>query len=242
MSEAPVTPRRFDRWFRWRGRDVSRLEAFSDAVFALVIALLFLQSTPPTDGASLAEAMKSLLPFAITFALLALVWSEHYLFFRRYDLRDAVTITGNFVLLFLVLFYAHPLKFVFTWIAALWLGPIDGVDPNTGMAGPVNPIWFYSAGFAAIYVVYALLYWRAWALRDALRLDASERLLTASGIVQSALYVAVALVSLSFAALDLPGAAGLVFFALGPIMGLHGYWQGNRLRRLGVPGAGAAAS
>lgn len=231
--ESSPPQRRLDRHFRWRGQQVSRLEAFSDAVFALVIALLFLQTTPPTDLASLAAAMKSLLPFAATFALLALIWGEHYLFFRRYDLGDGPTIAANFALLFLVLFYAYPLKFVFTWIASLLLGEIAGVDPAHAMAGGhTNPIWFYSTGVLAIYAVYGLLYGRALALRRELQLNATETFLTRSAILQCGLYAAIAGLSLLLAALWQPGAAGLVYFAVGPAMAWHGFWQGRRVARL----------
>ena len=57
---------KIDPAFRWRGDGVSRLEGLTDAVFAIVLALLFLRNQPPgsfddllaNDDASLAEALR----------------------------------------------------------------------------------------------------------------------------------------------------------------------------------------
>jgi hypothetical protein len=42
------------------------------------------------------------------------VWCDHYVFFRRYGLQDYLTMHLSAVLLFVVLFYVYPLKFLFT--------------------------------------------------------------------------------------------------------------------------------
>ena len=63
MSEgpAPITPRRLDRGFRWRGEaDVSRLESFTDGVFAIVLALVFLRAEPPLSFGDLDAALRSM--------------------------------------------------------------------------------------------------------------------------------------------------------------------------------------
>ena len=58
--------------------------------------------------------MRGFLAFAICFALLFQVWWRHYNFFRSYDLEDAPTIALTGVLLFVVLFYVYPLKFLWS--------------------------------------------------------------------------------------------------------------------------------
>ena len=52
--------------------------------------------------------------FAATFASISWIWYEHYLFFRRYPLEDGLTVVLNSILLFVVVFYSYPLKFMFT--------------------------------------------------------------------------------------------------------------------------------
>lgn len=75
MSDAaPPRGRRFpDPDCRWRGIDVARMQACADAVFALVPALRFLRATPAATIGDLEAAMKGLLPFAVTFLMLAMV-------------------------------------------------------------------------------------------------------------------------------------------------------------------------
>ncbi len=96
-----------------RRHDISRLEAFSDAVFGFALALLVVSSQPPTSYAELMDRMIGAVPFACCFALLVWIWYEHNAFFRRYGLQDGFTILLNSVLLFVVLLYVYPLKFIF---------------------------------------------------------------------------------------------------------------------------------
>src|SRR6516225_8221470 len=108
--------------FRKRGREISRIEAFSDVVFGFALTLLVVSLEVPRTFAGLIEDMRGFLPFAVCFAVLAYVWWAHHQFFRRYGLDDVVTAVLNFVLLFVVLFYVYPLKFMFTGIFNEWSG------------------------------------------------------------------------------------------------------------------------
>src|SRR5579872_6785537 len=109
-----------DPHFRWRGHEMSRLEAFSDAVFAFAVTLLVVSLEVPHTFAQLKTTMLGFPAFAICFTLLILVWQEHVQFCRRYGLQDAATVTWNSILLFVVLFYVFPLKFLFTVLVAAW--------------------------------------------------------------------------------------------------------------------------
>ena len=102
--------------FRWRGGEISRVEGFSDAVFAFAVTLLVVSLEVPRTFNELAGAMRGFSPFAVCFTLLIVIWREHYVFFRRYGLQDNTTIWLNAALLFVTLFYVYPLKFVFTLV------------------------------------------------------------------------------------------------------------------------------
>jgi len=244
-ASAPApAPRIIDRHFRWRGSNVSRLEGFTDAVFAIVLALLFLRAAPPENFTELHAAMKALVPFAATFAIIAYVWVEHWLFSRRYDLQDGWTTLLNLLLLFLLLFYAYPLKFLFTLMSVGIFGPIGALDMKhlsagiTGESDVVRLFVWYGAGYGTIFGVIGLLYLRARALRDQLELDPVERVLTDAAIVQCALQAGVAclsiLVAVTFGVAW--GWPGWIYCTIGPLMAVHGRWEGRRVRRLLAPG------
>ncbi|HYY97546.1 MAG TPA: TMEM175 family protein, partial [Pyrinomonadaceae bacterium] len=117
--------------FRLRGLgEVSRVEALSDGVIAFAITLLVVSLEVPRTFDELLVTMRGFLAFAITFAMLFHVWLVQYKFFRRYGLNDNFTIWLTALLLFVVLFYVYPLKFVWT----LFVNQLTGVP--AGFSAP----------------------------------------------------------------------------------------------------------
>src|SRR5438034_8935213 len=100
--------------FRWRSHEVSRTEGLSDAVFGFAITLLVVSLEVPRTYGELMQTMRGFGAFAISFTLLFIVWYNQYKFFRRYGLQDNATLILNGALLFVVIFYVYPWKFVFT--------------------------------------------------------------------------------------------------------------------------------
>jgi len=107
--------------FFWRGGDVSRIEALSDAVFAFAVALLVVSLDVPTTFSEFVETMMGFVGFAFAFGLLFMIWHSHYIFFRRYGMEDGPTIALNAFVLFFVVFYIYPLKFLSRLLAATYL-------------------------------------------------------------------------------------------------------------------------
>src|SRR4029078_3921755 len=101
MRSPPMQPRH---------HEVTRLEGFSDAVFAFALTLLVVSLEAPKTLADLEKLVRGALPFGLMFAMVCWIWYEHNLFFRRYGLQDGWTVFLNCVLLFVVLFYVYPLK------------------------------------------------------------------------------------------------------------------------------------
>src|ERR1700748_2581966 len=99
---------------RWRSHEPTRLETFSDAVFAFAVTLIIVSLEVPKSFDELFETMKGFVSFGICFTLLFIIWNNQNIFFRRYGLVDAYTTFLNGVLLFVVLTYTYPLKFLFT--------------------------------------------------------------------------------------------------------------------------------
>jgi uncharacterized membrane protein len=218
--------------FRWRGEDVSRVEAFTDAVFAFAVTLLVVSLEVPKTFDELLVDMRGFFAFAICFALLLFVWYEHYKFFRRYGLRDLPTLWLNSVLLFLVLFYVYPLKFVFT----LWMDQLFGFSENEMIEASQVPLLMliYGAGFVAIQLVFVLMYLRAYSLRDTLGLGAHELSITREEIQGYLLNVAVGLASIAiavFGGVGVVSLAGYIFLLIFPLQTINGRVMASRRRR-----------
>jgi hypothetical protein len=234
--------------FRDRGRAGSRLESFSDAVFAFTLALLVVSMEVPRSFAQLKETMSGFVAFAACFAILLWIWYEHYSFFRRYGLHDTVTIALNGLLLFVVLFYVYPLKFMFSLLALLFFG-IGSFEALGG--GPViawgdtrQLMVIYGLGFLAVFTVFALLYARALALRAALDLTELEVFDTRTAM-RAHVYSAAVGVAAILLALVLPqpytGVSGFLYAALGPVHAVHGIRTGRRREHLEARLAARAA-
>src|SRR5215208_7957831 len=183
--------------FRWRGEDISRLEGFSDAVFAFAVTLLVVSLEVPKTFDELLTTMRGFLAFALCFYLLLLVWYDHYKYFRRYGLNDTPTLWLNSALLFITLMYVYPLKFLFTEL----IDELFGFANNETIELSQIPLLMviYGAGFVAVQVVFVLLYLRAYSLRGALGLDAHELSITREEIQSSLLNAAVGLASVAVA-------------------------------------------
>lgn len=101
----------------------------------------------------------------------------------------------------------------------------------------------YGAGFVAVQLVFALMYLRAYSLRDALQLDAQALSVTREEIQSCLLNISVGLASVAIAVLG--GAAtvsraGYVYALLFPLQATNGRVLGSRRRKLRGP-AGEAA-
>src|SRR5919112_5924117 len=203
--------------FSWRGQEVSRVEGLADAVFGFALTLLVVSLEVPNTFDELLATMRGFFAFAISGWLLYSVWFDHYIFFRRYGLQDTLTMHLSSVLLFVVLFYVYPLKFLFTALMDELLGFSTQVGSSTGdvvetiRAGqwPLLIVLF-GVGFVVVQLVYFLLYWRAYALRDMLELNASEASITRQEIQG---YLLLAAVGLSSIAIALLGAQGAIAWA-----------------------------
>ncbi|MFZ0794959.1 MAG: TMEM175 family protein, partial [Candidatus Korobacteraceae bacterium] len=183
--------------FRRRSHDISRIEAFSDVVFGFSLTLLVVSLEVPHTFGELMADMRGFVPFAVCFGLLAQVWWLHHNFFRRYGLDDATTATLNFVLLFVVLFYTYPLKFVFVGLFNQMTGHAQAYDA-AGKAIPwIEPqqapmlMIIYGLGYAAVFVIFVLLYRNALRKREQLELTALELFDTRTSIVESSFQVGV---------------------------------------------------
>ena len=229
--------------FRLRGLgEVSRVEALSDGVMAFAITLLIVSLEVPRTFDELLVTMRGFLAFAITFAMLFHVWHTQYRFFRRYGLNDNFTIWLTALLLFVVLFYVYPLKFVWTFMVNALLGFGVTVQTASGAVEPVVrreqvPLMLvvYGLGFAAVFAIFALLYMHAHRKRFELDLNELEVFDTRSWFQENALMSLVGVLSVALA-LTRDGRytafAGMSYWLIAPVLFVHGHMRGRRRKSI----------
>lgn len=160
----------------WRSHEPSRIETFSDAVFAFALTLIIVSIEVPKSFDELMETMKGTISFGVCFALLFQIWNNQNIYFRRYALNDFYTIMVNAVLLFVVLIYTYPLKF----LSMLLFSFSDGMYTKNGhefpmmRTGQTQPLMLiYGAGFFVIYLLFYLMYRHA--AKNAAQIGLNER-------------------------------------------------------------------
>ncbi len=210
-----------------RFREVSRLEAFSDAVFGFALTLLVVSLDTPSTTAELRQLVGGFLPFGVTFAMVSWIWYQHNVFFRRYGMQDAWTTALNCMLLFVVLFYVFPLKY----LTLTLIGPLTmnraGLPPLSELSGPLV-LAVYSTGVLMIFGLFVLLHLHAWRLRAQLDLTPLEEVVLRYGLRAHQYSAALAVVSLILVWLNPTNTffAGVIYVLMGPLHGWNGYRSG----------------
>jgi uncharacterized membrane protein len=225
----PLEALRGERHFRWRGGDVSRVEALTDSVFALAITLLILSTEVPGTYEEFRAMLEGLPAFACCFALFVLLWYYHFQFHRRFGLENLYTIFLNVCLLFLILVYVYPAKFLFTALSDVLLFDRPRVLPSEMML-------FYSSGVVGIFLLYTLMYLHAYGHREVLGLNDVEVHMTRTTIREHLIHTGVGVASILLAFAGRGGLAGLIYMLVGPLQFLNGWLSGRTL-----PGGKVAA-
>lgn len=227
--------RRDSSGFRLRGLAATRIETFTDAAFAFALTLLVISLDPLTEFGSLMAGLEGIPPFLASASMLMLFWWGHHEWSRRYGMDDFVTFILSCCLVFTVLIYVYPLRFVFSLMQS-WICQLADIKLTNAVVieSPevVNKAFvIYGAGFSAMAGVLLLLHVHSWRQRDALQLDTIERFETRAVMgVWTILLCAGALSTM--VALTLPstmaGFPGWIYAALGVVMPIYGAASNRR--------------
>lgn len=175
--------------FTLRGKEVGRLEGLSDGIFSLAIGLLLVSSQVPESFHELLSFIEDFPAFFLCILMVSRIWRMHYEFFLLYGLKDKFSILINFFLLFLVLFYVYPLKFLASFVTKWFFLEIKLVFSHQEIYQkelnrlftqvistsqlPVLSV-IYSIGLMMIFWCFAIFYGHAYRLREVLHLSPLE--------------------------------------------------------------------
>lgn len=164
--------------FKIRSDSPSRLENFSDAVFAFSITLLMISLEVPQTFTQILELTDELIAFAITIIPLFIIWQQHRQFFRRYGLDDRVVLKWNTILLFIVLIFIFPLKFLSLFLVRFYSSVLFGTPTvfGTMINGEQVPMLmvYYGLGALGLIFVFSRFYKHALNKKDELELNTYE--------------------------------------------------------------------
>jgi uncharacterized membrane protein len=222
--------------FRLRGMQMTRLETFIDAAFAFAISMLVIAAQQiPDNIQTLLAAFKNVPTFVCSIAVLGIFWRGHWLWSRRYGLEDSASILISWAMIVTILIFIYPLKAIF---GAMWyllssrqVGQPFSLHTTESQARTIFAI--YALGLIAISAEILLLNLRAWQLREPLRLNVRERLVTRGELTGWSVPIGVGIVSLVFA-LALPPEqiqwSGWVYFSMIILVPLHDFFHKRRLK------------
>src|SRR6476620_9151263 len=195
--------------FQLRGHEVKRIEAFSDAVFAFAVTLLIVSLEVPKSFEELMVTMRGFFAFGVSFVLLMLIWYEQNIFFRRYGMDDLITIVLNCTLIFLVLFYVYPLKFLFTLVFRSQIYG-EGHSPFIiQVTDTPKLMMLYGTGYILIYLLFSCMYIHALRKKTALQLSVREIFDTRTKLFKNIILISIGLLSVLVSQILSPGSAGI---------------------------------
>src|SRR5439155_1283817 len=111
-ASSPAFPRSSAPGHRTSGMSKSRVEAFSDGVFAIAITLLVLTIAEPSDyghlGSQLWDRWPSLAAYVVSFLVIGIMWLNHHSVFNHFERIDRPLVYLNQLLLLTVVFLPYP--------------------------------------------------------------------------------------------------------------------------------------
>ena len=215
-----------------------RLQGFSDAVFAFACTLLVVSLEAPKNFAELTADLRGFVAFGLAFAMLIQIWSAHHKLFRRFPIDDAWAVFLNACLLFTVLLFVYPLKFLAVGVVGNVFGFGGHVDQGINSKAQLAELFiFYGIAFASVFGLIAALYMHANRTSRRAGLQ-SEALVAADQMRHYLVLSAVGCLSILCSALGIGlqyGLPGWIYTLLGPAAWVNGVLTGRRQRRASSP-------
>lgn len=219
---------------RWRLHEPTRLEAFSDAVFAFALTLVVISLEVPHQFEELVVLMKGFFGFAVCFLFIMLIWHDQYTYFRRFGLQDTRTTFYNMALLFMVIYLVYPLKFLFFYLGSGFSGGHGELETTMRFKdqGEVCQLMIiYGIGYLIIYTLMTLMYAHALKRKNDIALSPLEVYNTKTYMYTFMGRIVVVIISITIAVIGLNKEglyafiSGISYSGIGLVM-----WQVNAQR------------
>jgi uncharacterized membrane protein len=222
---------------RIRNHEVYRIETFSDGVFAFALTLLIVSLEVPKSFAELKEIIWGFPAFLVGAFFLFLIWSEQNEFFRSYGMKDKISVRLNAVLLFVVLFYVYPIKFLFTVLFSHNKYLLDGTIHYRVESAQQNAemLLIYAAGFIMVYVTFLMLYSHVLRKKNELQLNELEIFQTRTSLYSRMLMIAIGISSVLITLTgkeELQVYAGLIFILIWPVLFLFFGYRSGKMKKI----------
>ncbi len=222
---------------RIRNHEVYRIETFSDGVFAFALTLLIVSLEVPKSFVELKEIIRGFPAFLVGGFFLFLIWSEQNNFFRRYGMKDKASVRLNAVLLFVVLFYVYPIKFLFSVLFSRNQYSLNGEIHYRIESDQQNKemLLIYAAGFIMVYVTFLLLYIHVLRKKNELQLNELEIFQTKTSLYSRMLMIAI---GISSVLITLAGKvewqiyAGLIFILIWPVLHFFFHYRSKKMKKI----------
>jgi uncharacterized membrane protein len=223
-----------------RGTEIYRIEALSDAVFAFSVSLLIMSLEVPKTFEELKQIIIQFFPFLATVSLVFFFWYLQNDYFRSYALNAQSVVVLNLALLIIILFYAFPLKFLFSVLLG-WITGINYFEEITQQGKTVLSqqefpylILFFSTGYAVIWLIFYRLYVIAFANRKLLDLTAYEHQYLLSQKRDAVVQMFIGVLSAVFALSGYLQLSGFCFMLIPVWLLLNAYLFKRKLKKLQI--------
>jgi len=221
--------------FHFRGHEVKRIETLSDAVFAFAVTLLIVSLEVPKTFEELVTTMRGFFAFAISFTFLVMIWHEQHVFFRRYGLEDLRVVVLNSALMFVVLFYVYPLKFLFTLLFSrqIYSGEHNPFAITAAQFPTLMSI--YGIGYIVIYSLFLLMYLHVLRKKNELQLTPVEVYDTRTKVLANTVLICIGILSVAAAQIfppDKTWISGFTYMLIGPAFSFFHAHRGKKRRIL----------
>jgi uncharacterized membrane protein len=153
-----------------------RMNNFVDAAFAFSASLLVISGgSMPTNAAEIEHALLQVPSFLLSFALVARMWLSHRSWASKYMLDDTISTLLSLSVVALVMIFIFPIHAMFqAFTSAITAGALPARFTVSSVADLRTVYFSFGVMFVSFGSAFALLYWRAYAMREVLALSFTD--------------------------------------------------------------------